>query len=515
MSEPVHFLTGAATEEVLFAKVFEHSAVGMALVGIDGRWTLVNRALCDFFGYPAEELMKLNFQSLTHPEDLEASIAPIPALLRGSQDSFQLEKRYIHRSGRTLWALLTVSMIRTPDGAPWQFLSQILDITERKQAIEERDRFFDVSLDLMAVAEIGGYLRQVNQAWTRTLGWSEAELLSRPILDFLHPEDRERTAEVRRNLNNGLPIIELENRYKCKDGSFRWLSWRSLPMPTEGLVFAIARDITERKQAEEALREATESLREAKETAEAAARAKAEFLAMMSHEIRTPMNAVIGFGDLLTTTALDEEQADFVDSLQSAGMSLLEIINGILDFSKLEAGKFEVLRLPVDLAAIIDEVHNLLSPLASEKGLDFRKQIDPALPASVFSDGQAIRRILTNLTGNAIKFTDTGSIRISAQVATRPDGAWVIITVADTGVGLAPGTIEHLFQPFVQGDSAHTRKSGGTGLGLSISRHLAVLLEGNLSARSRPNGPGTEFVFEMPLRLAPSSPTSSPTLGRR
>lgn len=496
--------------DALFASAFEFAAIGMALVSPEGRWIRVNRALCEILGYSEKELKSLSFQDLTAPEDLETDLGFVREMLEGRRETYQMEKRYRHAKGHLVWTLLSVSLARKPDGSPLYFISQVQDLTERKRTEAERDRFFEVSLDLLAVVGVDGYLRQVNPAWTHVLGWSHEELLARPVLDFVHPDDQAGIQRAREDLLAGHPVLELENRYRCKRGGYRWLSWRSFGLPDQGAIFAIARDVTAQKQVEEQRRRLTNRLREARDAAVAANRAKSEFLAMMSHEIRTPMNAVVGFGDLLRETPLTPEQADFVDSIQKAGLNLIEIINGILDLSKMEAGKQEIHIQPFDFRVVVDEVHALLSPLARARGLRFEKEVAADIPRHLEGDASAIKRVLTNLIGNAIKFTEKGSVRIEVTRSASEECPMLEILVSDTGVGIDDATLDRLFRPFVQGDSSLRRKFGGTGLGLSISRHLAEAMGGTLSARGRNDSPGAAFLFTLPLVESGESVVSLP-----
>lgn len=244
-------------------------------------------------------------------------------------------------------------------------------------------------------------------------------------------------------------------------------------------------------------------------------RVKSEFLANMSHEIRTPMNGVIGMAELLRRTELDQKQMRFADVIVKSGASLLTIINDILDFSKIDAGQAELHQAPFELAEIIDDVAALLSLDVEEKGLEMIVRIDPELPSCLIGDPARIRQIVTNLAGNAVKFTDKGQIfinaeRINAQID--QSTAKLRISVADTGIGIPEDRLEQVFDKFSQVDSSSTRRHEGTGLGLSIAASLVALMHGSIGAESEV-GVGSTFSFEVALSIdvEESAPHSIPT----
>ncbi|WP_165772203.1 response regulator [Niveispirillum lacus] len=237
--------------------------------------------------------------------------------------------------------------------------------------------------------------------------------------------------------------------------------------------------------------------------AESASKLKSSFLAAMSHEIRTPMNGVLGMLELLAHTPLDEDQRDMLLTAQDSASALLRIIDDILDFSKIEAGRMDIDRHPVDIGAIIEGVADTLAPAARKKGLSFNIHIDPSLPDALMGDPVRLRQVLFNLTGNAIKFTENGSVNVRAERHPDPDTDLVRVRIAvtDTGIGIAPDQRARLFEPFTQAEISTSRRFGGTGLGLSISRRLVELMKGHIGLESVA-GHGSTFWFTLDLEKA-------------
>ena len=272
----------------------------------------------------------------------------------------------------------------------------------------------------------------------------------------------------------------------------RWFRIAAAKMG-DGLAVSYS-DISNRKRAEQ-------ELREAKEVAEAADRAKGDFLAMISHELRTPMNGVIGFTNLLFDTEPTAVQRQYLDTIRESGQSLLRLIDDILDFSKIEAGKLELERHPFDVRDCVHDAALLLSPEAHRKGLVLTHDIDAAVPLSLFGDPTRLRQVLINLLSNAVKFTAAG--RVALRVHLGPldpaGGRSLLFEVEDTGIGMAPPVLARLFTPFTQADSSTSRRFGGTGLGLAICRRLVELMEGSIEVRSTP-GQGSVFRFRLPCR---------------
>ena len=243
-----------------FASAFAQSVVGMALVGLQGRWLEVNAALCAMLGYGRDALLELTFQDITHPDDLPRDLVLVQRILAGEAASCQLEKRYLRPDGGIVWGLLSVTLSRDEDGAPVCFGVQLVDITQQKRALEERDALFALSPDLLAISTPDGYLTQVNPAWQELLGWTAAELMARPFHERLHSDDVARTHEQVRRLAGGGAVRGFRNRFRHADGSWRWIEWSTRVVP-DGRMFCSGRDITGQIEDEARLRGQEQKIR--------------------------------------------------------------------------------------------------------------------------------------------------------------------------------------------------------------------------------------------------------------
>jgi hypothetical protein len=352
---------------------------------------------------------------------------------------------------------------------------------ELARARDELDRFFDLSAGLLCLAGMDGRFRRVNPAWQALLGWPLEELLERPWLDFVHPDDRTATVAAGEKLARGEEVKGFENRYQCKDGSYRWLLWSAAPSPERGMIYASAMDVTAQHFA--------------REEVERADRLKSEFLANMSHELRTPLNAVIGFADLLLEEARGElgaRHVRYVEDILASGRHLLTLINDILDLAKLEAGRVVLAPEPVDPEGAVAAAVAALEPQARRKKIALRTAIRASGP--VLADPAKLRQVLLNLLSNAVKFSPEGApIDIDVEDA-GPDVRFVI---RDRGPGIEPALRASLFKPFVQGEGPLVKSHQGTGLGLAISKRLIEQHGGSIDVTSAP-GLGATFTFTIP-----------------
>lgn len=477
--------------EERYKSVFGNRAFVMLL--IDPETTRIvdaNPAAVAFYGWTYEELRQKNISEIDAMSRDQLAIAMKQAE-SGKENHFFVNHRLADGTIRN------VEIFAGPitSGKNELIFAIVHDITERKLAEAEREQFFTfftTSADLMCIADPLGCFKKTNPAFTETLGYSEAELIAKPFLDFIHPADKQKTInEMARQMAIG-HSLNFENRYICKDGTYRWLSWRAIYVATENTTYATARDITWRKKAEE-------ELLLAKEEAVAANHSKSRFLANMSHEIRTPMNGVIGMADLLLDTELDQTQREYAKLVKISGKNLLCLINDILDLSKIEAHRIELEQLDFDLRSSVSSAISILAFKAREKKLELDYSIDPDVPLLLKGDSVRLCQIINNLIGNAVKFTLEGSVKLHI-CKEKEDESQVTLCfrIHDTGIGIAPDKLEIIFEPFAQEDNSTTRKFGGTGLGLAISRQLVELMGGTIGVESLV-GEGATFRFTVVL----------------
>jgi PAS domain S-box-containing protein len=350
-------------------------------------------------------------------------------------------------------------------------------ITERSKAERELDRFFDLSIDLLCIAGTDGRFRRLNPAFSAVFGYSLEELMARPLLDLVHPDDLERTMRELENLRSGQKTVRFENRYICKDGSTKWIAWTASPVPEEDVIYAAARDITGSKEVD---------------------RLKHDFVATVSHELRTPLTSIRGSLGLLAAGLMGEltpEAREMVAVAERNSVRLMSLINDILDFEKLESGKVEMDLRPTPLLRILERSIETTNAFAVQEGVAIELH---SANSAVLADETRIVQVVVNLLSNAVKHSERGA-RIAIRSTAGPE--WVEVKVEDRGCGIAAEAQPLLFERFHQIDSGDSRTKPGTGLGLAICKAIVEQHGGSIGVESR-LGEGSTFW----LRIKPVDP---------
>lgn len=523
-----------------YRMLFESSRDGIVFTDMDGRIQQVNAAYEEMTGYTLEELRKVTYQQLTPARwhEGEASVVRDQILTRGYSGEY--EKEYRRKDGSILPVSLRAWLVRETAGQALGMWAIVRDITDRKQAEQElleRVRLAALSAEVAAAITASGSLadiltrcaealvRHVNAAfariWTYNANDNVLELqasagmythvdgphgrvpvgkfkiglialerqphLTNAVVGDPRVGDQEWAKREGMVAFAGYPLIVAENL----EGVIAMFSRSALTNAAFQALSAVARNVA---LAIEGKRAETELVR-AKEAAEAASRVKSEFLANMSHEIRTPMNGILGMTELTLDTELTPEQREYLGMVKSSADSLLTVINDILDFSKLDAGKLKLDPIAFSFRNSVGETVKLLAPPAHQKGLEVIVNIQPNVPEFVRGDPTRLRQVITNLVGNAIKFTEQGEIELLVETEWRDEECVLLhFVVRDTGIGIPQEKQQLIFEAFAQGDGSSTRQFGGTGLGLTISARLVEMMNGRIWVESH-LGRGSHFHF--------------------
>src|SRR5688572_19511158 len=476
-------------------------------------------------GYTAAEVMnKITPADISDPQEVVArakalsvelgtAITPgFEALVfkasRGIEDIYELT--YFRKDGSRFPAVVSVTALRDAQDAIIGYLLIGTDNTARKLVEAEqkkldqrlRDQQFytrsliESNIDALATTDPSGIITDVNKQMEALTGCTRDELIGAPFKGYF--TDPERAEAGIKLVLSEKKVTDYELTACDRDGQQTVVSYNATTFYDRGRtlqgVVAAARDVTEQKRVEA-------ELQQAKAMAETASRAKSDFLASMSHEIRTPMNAIVGIADLLAKTPLTQEQDKYVQIFRRAGDNLLNLINDILDLSKVEASQLELERTGFSLHDLVDKVREMVAVRAQEKGLVLACEIAADVPGDLVGDPTRLRQVLLNLLGNAIKFTETGEVALRvAPDAESPDPGALRFTISDTGIGIPDDKLGAVFERFTQADSSTTRRFGGSGLGLTISKRLVELMGGRIWVESGV-GKGSVFSFAMSFEI--------------
>ena len=477
-------------------------------------------------GYTAAEVMnKITPADISDPQELIArakalsvelgtTITPgFEALVfkasRGIEDIYELT--YIRKDGSRFGAVVSVTALRDAQDAIIGYLligtdntaRQLVEAEQKKLDQRLRDQQFytrsliESNIDALMTTDPSGIITDVNKQMEALTGCTRDELIGAPFKSYF--TDPERAEAAIKLVLSEKKVTNYELTACARDGKETVVSYNATTFYDRGRtlqgVFAAARDVTERKRLDQVLQEKNVELESARSAAEKANLAKSDFLARMSHEIRTPMNAIIGMADVLWETSLASEQREYVRIFKKAGSQLLDLIDDILDLSKVESGHLVLESIDFDLGEVLDKTLEMMAIRAHEKGLELALRIAPEIPTALVGDPARLRQVLINLIGNAIKFTEQGEVIVRVERDPEDAAAGALrFAVCDTGIGVPEESRELIFAPYSQVDTSTTRKFGGSGLGLAISREVVELMQGRIWAESSV-GAGSTFYF--------------------
>ena len=482
-----------------FMAAMEHSPIGTALVGLDGRWLWTNQALQDTLGYDHEELEQLSFQDITFPDDLDKDLEQVERLIAGDGPAYQMEKRYYRKDGSIVWCLLSVSVVRNCSGAAECFISIVQDISERR-AVEQEHSALTERLTLATQAGGIGVWEWDIATGAMICDARMFELYGLPMSDApdykslmaaIDAGHRERIEAMLLGAVAGICVYDTEFPVNLPTGDVRQL--RAMATVDYNIAGEAVRMIGTNWDITEHCRLIL--------LAEEAARSKSEFLATISHELRTPLNSIIGFSRLVLDgtpppgeAPLEPTAKRHIELVRDASTTLLTIVDDVLDYSRIEAGGFELSPAPFEIRPMVENAVEIVRAGAQDKGLAMTLAVAEDVPMAVIGDQSRLRQILLNLMSNAIKFTASGQIAVDVGMK----NGLVEWTVRDTGIGIPADKQHLLFKRFSQVDQSIARRFGGSGLGLAICERLVSAMDGSIGVSSEA-GAGSTFWFTTAL----------------
>ncbi|KLU58352.1 hypothetical protein EL84_00910 [Paenibacillus sp. VT-400] len=491
-----------------YRSLFEHNPAAVYSLNLEGKYSAVNSKLVQMLDIPRNKLIGQSFLSNLDKCEVQHGKHYFDMVKQGEPQYY--ETRVVNSSGRKI----EVSVTNVPiivDKEMVGVYGIVSDITERKEyteRIQELSKQHELILNTVTEGIFGldadGITMFMNPAAASMFGYEAKEFIgknSHPIIHHTRADGSHLPQEecpIHMTVLDGRIRSIKEDVFWRKDGSSFLVQYQVTPIIEQGQIqgaVVVFNDVTGERE-----------IVRAKETAELAAQAKSEFLSMVSHEIRTPMNGIVGMTELLIGTDLSEEQREYAEIIRDSGDALLNILNDILDFSKLESGKMALAYEPFALRKMLEQVAELFKPRADEKHLEIRYRLNPSIPEFMVGDAIRIRQILVNLVGNALKFTDQGSIEVAVDIikGRKPEDSVLDFAVQDTGIGIPADKLDQLFQSFSQLHPVINRKYGGTGLGLVISKRLVEIMGGSISVESI-EGEGSTFRFAVPAASVDAS----------
>ena len=508
------------TSEERFKQLTENSRDWIWEVDREARFTYSSCAVTDILGYPVTDVIGRPYTDFIVPEDRDEVAQRVAEIIRQGVTVRRNRNRYTHRDGHEVILEVSGLPARDPRGVLIGYRGLARDVTRQirlMEALKESENSFRVmteaAQDGVVIMDDEGRITYWNRAAEKIFGYSRDEAMGKDLHELLAPEryrqDHYRALPAFRERGEGAAVGKTLELYALRKDGTEFpveLSLSAVRLKNRWTAVGIVRDVTERKKSEE-------DLQKAKREAEEASRAKSEFLASMSHEIRTPMNAIIGMADLLAETPLTADQEKYVSVLKNAGEHLLNLINEILDLSKVEAGRLDLEKAAFSLSDLVERTCEEMAVRSHGKGLELTCRIDPSLPAFVEGDPVRLKQVLVNLLGNALKFTERGGIHVevcpAAGEGASSGEATVLFVVRDTGIGIPREKQGLIFEKFTQVDSSTTRRYGGTGLGLAIVKNFVEAMGGTVTLESE-EGKGSTFTLRIPFPVREGKEEAAP-----
>jgi PAS domain S-box-containing protein len=468
----------------MFRELCENAQDLIQSVGADGRLLYVNRAWRETLGYSADEVAAMHVFDVIHPDSLEHCQRAFMQVFAG-QMLHDVEFAFRTKSGRRVEVLGSAGA-RIVDGKPLWTAGIYHEVTDARRRDLERQRLFELSLDMLCVGGLDGYFKQVNPAFTRTLKYSREELLSRPFLDFVHPEDRQRTITELEKLTRGEPIVDFINRYRTRDGRYLWISWRAAPLPGLGFIYAVARDITHEKETQALMIEQAHALERSNADLE-------QFAYTASHDLRAPLRGLDHLVEWIEQDMPGEMPAkvhEHIEHVRQRVKRMDTLIEDLLTYYR--SGHMDQQRSQVDTAALVEDIRNLLAPPPG-----FTIRTEGEMP--VFETARApLELVLRNLIGNAVKHHDRTEGTVTVRVE-RHERLLAFI-VEDDGPGIPREHLERVFAMFSQ--LKPRDQVEGSGMGLALVRRIVERHGGEIHAQAH-EGRGSVFRFTWPTGPPP------------
>ena len=503
------------TSEERLRATFNQAAVGIVVAGLNHQFLEANQRFCDILGYSLDELRRLTFTQVTHPDDLSATQAQTQALLAGQIPHCAFERRFVRKDGAAVWARTALTLLKEVSGEALRFIGIIEDITDRKeteQALRDtRSQAQEIRSNLAAIVEssddsiisktLDGVISTWNRGAERMFGYAPEEVIGKPVTMLIPPKHINEEQAILQKLRRGERIDHYETVRMRKDGTLLDVSLTVSPIKDlNGKIVGaskIARDITQRKRVEEALRQEIAIRERAEAALREADHRKDEFLATLAHELRNPLAPIRQAAMLFkapTATEAQKRWSSDVINRQVQHMALL--LEDLLDISRITRGTLELRTEMVELAEVVHAAIEAARPAIDNKRHVFSIELPPE-PVQFVADPLRLAQVLTNLLTNAAKYTDLGGqLRLRASCSHET----ITISVVDTGIGLSSDAIRNVFRMFSQVASSLDHSEGGLGIGLALSKGLVELHGGQIEARSAGIGQGSEFIVRLPLR---------------